>query len=63
MPKSLSKCLKCGAYTMKEGSCPSCGAPDLRLVYPARFSVDDKYGRYRREMKRQLREKEQQKQG
>nr|MDO8085023.1 nucleolar RNA-binding Nop10p family protein [Candidatus Sigynarchaeum springense]MDO8117424.1 nucleolar RNA-binding Nop10p family protein [Candidatus Sigynarchaeota archaeon] len=54
MPKSLSKCLKCGAYTMKSGSCPSCGSPNLRLAYPPKFSVDDKFGKYRREMKRQL---------
>jgi H/ACA ribonucleoprotein complex subunit 3 len=57
MPKSLSKCLACKAYTMKEGACPSCGASELRLVYPPRFSVDDKYGKYRREMKRQLQQK------
>ncbi len=58
MPKSLSKCLKCGSYTMKEGSCPSCGAPDLRLAYPPKFSPEDKYGKYRREMKRLLQQKQ-----
>ena len=43
---------------MKEGACPSCGAPDLRSVYSPRFSVEDKYGKYRREMKRQLQQKQ-----
>ncbi|MBN2152791.1 MAG: hypothetical protein JW839_15170 [Candidatus Lokiarchaeota archaeon] len=48
---------------MKEGSCPACGAPGLRLAYPPKFSVDDKYGKYRREMKRRLQDTQRGQQG
>ncbi|NMC05273.1 MAG: ribosome biogenesis protein [Candidatus Lokiarchaeota archaeon] len=57
MPKTLSKCLACKAYTMKDGVCPSCGGSETRSVYPPKFSIDDKYGKYRREMKRQLQQR------
>nr|MDO8109408.1 nucleolar RNA-binding Nop10p family protein [Candidatus Sigynarchaeota archaeon] len=61
MPKTLSKCVKCGTYTMKEGPCRSCGSAEVRSVYPPKFSVEDKYGKYRREMKRKLHEQQGQK--
>lgn len=47
----LRKCFKCFEYTLKE-SCPSCGSETQR-VEPARFSLDDPYGKYRRMMKKE----------
>nr|MDO8116448.1 nucleolar RNA-binding Nop10p family protein [Candidatus Sigynarchaeota archaeon] len=54
MPRTLSKCAKCGTYTMLGSPCKHCGSGDVRIAYPARFSVEDKYGKYRREMKRRI---------
>lgn len=39
---------------MRPPPCRACGGAETRLVYPPRFSVEDKYGKYRREMKRQI---------
>ncbi len=41
----IRKCL-CGSYTLKE-KCPQCGK-DTFIPRPARFSPEDRYGRYRR---------------
>ncbi len=38
--------------------CKHCGSDDVRLTYPAKFSVEDKYAKYRREMKRRIKEQE-----
>ena len=45
MPKIILRCRECGKYTLKD-KC-SCGgkAIDPR---PAKFSVEDKWGKYRR---------------
>ncbi|MHA1269724.1 MAG: RNA-protein complex protein Nop10 [Candidatus Helarchaeota archaeon] len=53
MGKFLKKCKKCGRYTMKEDLCPdpNCGGETV-TVNPPRFSLQDKYGRYRREFKK-----------
>jgi len=51
--KHILKCEKCGKYTMKE-LC-SCGSKAI-TTKPAKFSVDDKYAKYRREAKEQLKE-------
>ena len=45
MPKNIFKCTKCGKYTLKN-KC-SCGAKALDPK-PAKYSVDDKWGKYRR---------------
>jgi len=47
----LRKCRKCAVYTLQTEECPSCGG-DLRVPHPAKFSVEDKYGEYRRKLKR-----------
>jgi len=39
-------CGRCGSYTMSE-TCPGCGGRS-RTAHPARFSPDDRYGKYRR---------------
>ena len=47
----LRKCTLCGAYTLNKQSCPRCGGP-VRVPHPPRFSPEDKYGKYRRMLKR-----------
>ncbi|MFX0098306.1 MAG: nucleolar RNA-binding Nop10p family protein [Candidatus Hodarchaeota archaeon] len=56
MPKLLKKCYDCGTYTMREPPCSSCNSENVKSVYPPKFSVDDKYGKYRREMKRRIKQ-------
>ncbi|RLF23397.1 MAG: RNA-protein complex protein Nop10 [Thermoprotei archaeon] len=46
----LRKCVKCGSYTLKD-RCPYCGG-EVRCPHPAKFSPEDKYGKYRRMLKR-----------
>ncbi|RLJ03143.1 MAG: RNA-protein complex protein Nop10 [Candidatus Aenigmatarchaeota archaeon] len=53
--KSLRKCKKCNIYTLKE-TCPKCGSRTFDPK-PPKFSPQDRYGRYRREMKRMERYK------
>lgn len=48
----MKKCKTCGIYTMKD-ECPSCGG-DLNVIYPAKYSIKDKYGKYRRKLKKEL---------
>jgi len=45
----ILKCQKCGKYTMKE-QC-SCGGAAL-TTRPPRYSPDDKYASYRRQVKK-----------
>ncbi|MHA1682355.1 MAG: nucleolar RNA-binding Nop10p family protein [Promethearchaeota archaeon] len=54
MPKLLKKCRDCGTYTMKETTCRSCRSTNIHSVYPPKFSVEDKYAKYRRQMKKHL---------
>ena len=42
----LRKCSSCGRYTLNEDSCPYCGGK-VRIPHPAKFSLDDKYLKYR----------------
>jgi len=49
---TLLKCPKCGKYTMKN-VCGECGVK-AASPHPARYSPLDKYGKYRRQMKKQL---------
>ncbi|MCD6096038.1 MAG: RNA-protein complex protein Nop10 [Thermoprotei archaeon] len=49
----LRKCIKCGEYTLRRDKCPYCGGP-LKNPHPAKFSPEDKYGKYRRELKKLL---------
>jgi len=51
--------MKCGTYTMQSDvPCKLCGSTDIHLAYPPKFSIEDKYGKYRREMKKRLREQQ-----
>lgn len=53
MVKLLRKCVKCGEYTLKQDKCPYCGG-ELRNPHPPKFSIVDPYGKYRRQLKKQL---------
>ncbi|MGB9371373.1 MAG: RNA-protein complex protein Nop10 [Halobacteriota archaeon] len=45
------KLRKCHGYTLEE-KCRTCGQPTV-TARPARFSPEDRYGRYRRMLKRE----------
>jgi H/ACA ribonucleoprotein complex subunit 3 len=48
----LRLCPACGTYTLRD-ACPACNAP-ANAPGPARFSPEDRYGTYRRRLKRKL---------
>jgi len=45
----LRKCKKCTKYTLNVTSCPYCGG-EVKIPHPAKFSLDDKYLKYRLKM-------------
>lgn len=47
----MKKCKNCGRYTFRE-ECPECGK-ETASPHPAKFSPEDKYGEYRRKLKRE----------
>jgi len=49
MDQRMAKCLDCGSYTLKE-TCPSC-KEKTATPHPPKFSPEDKYGKYRRQLK------------
>jgi len=49
----LRKCIKCGRYTLKKDKCPYCGG-NVKIPHPAKFSPDDKYAKYRRMLKEEM---------
>ncbi|MHC1570938.1 MAG: RNA-protein complex protein Nop10 [Methermicoccaceae archaeon] len=51
MRSKILKCPNCGRYTLKE-LCPLCATATVSSR-PARFSPDDRYGRYRRMLLRE----------
>ena len=51
MKFKMHKCSSCGIYTIQE-KCPKCGG-DLNVIFPAKFSIEDKYGKYRRILKKE----------
>ncbi len=55
----LRFCDRCRQYTMKTESCPRCGAP-VKIPHPAKFSMEDKYRRYRLVLKRASEKRESQ---
>jgi len=48
----LRKCPSCGRYTLRE-QCPQCGGTTL-MSMPAKYSPGDRYGEYRRRLKREM---------
>jgi H/ACA ribonucleoprotein complex subunit 3 len=53
LTRLLKKCPRCGQYTMNPTVCPKCGEHVVG-AHPPRFSIEDRYGKYRRQMKRAL---------
>lgn len=51
MRSKIKRCRTCDLYTLKE-NCPICGAP-AGQTKPARFSPEDRYGRFRRAMRQE----------
>jgi H/ACA ribonucleoprotein complex subunit 3 len=49
MRVQILRCINCGSYTLKE-TCPKCGSKTI-TTKPAKFSPEDKYGKYRRQLK------------
>ena len=47
--KHILKCKKCSNYTLKE-KCLHCGS-DAVTIRPPKFSLEDKFGSYRRKAK------------
>ena len=52
MPKILHRFIACWRYTLNDKLSPFCGE---KVVYahPAKYSPEDRYGKYRRQLKRQ----------
>lgn len=53
MKMKMKKCSSCGIYTIQP-ICPKCKG-DLNVIYPPKFSIEDKYGKYRRILKKENR--------
>jgi H/ACA ribonucleoprotein complex subunit 3 len=51
----LRKCGSCRSYTMMS-TCPKCGGVTF-MSMPAKYSPDDRYGEYRRRLKKELKGK------
>lgn len=51
MKMKMNKCNECGIYTL-EDKCPKCDG-SLHVIYPPKFSIQDKYGKYRRKLKKE----------
>jgi len=47
----LRRCEKCDRYTLKQDACPVCGGL-VKMPHPAKFSLDDRYRKYRLKMRR-----------
>jgi H/ACA ribonucleoprotein complex subunit 3 len=50
MTLHILKCPKCGSYTMHE-NCNTCKEKTVQPI-PAKYSPEDNYGKYRREVKK-----------
>jgi H/ACA ribonucleoprotein complex subunit 3 len=48
----LRKCKNCAEYTLME-TCPKCGGATL-MPMPAKYSPEDRYGEYRRRLKKEI---------
>ncbi len=51
MRSQLLKCIKCDKYTL-QSTCLNCGEPTITPI-PPRYSPQDKYGKYRRRLKKE----------
>ena len=55
MTNNILKCSGCGDYTMSENC--KCGGKAVTII-PAKYSPEDKYGRFRRDVKKEELKKE-----
>ncbi|MFY9800385.1 MAG: RNA-protein complex protein Nop10 [Methanoregula sp.] len=46
MSGHIRHCTQDNTYTLST-TCPKCGKPTV-IAHPARFSIEDRYGKYRR---------------
>ncbi|MDI9436786.1 MAG: RNA-protein complex protein Nop10 [Euryarchaeota archaeon] len=53
MKSKMKRCISCSEYTIQD-RCPYCGG-NVRVIFPPKYSPEDKYGKYRRILKEQLR--------
>jgi len=51
----MKRCKSCGEYTLKD-TCPYCEG-EVGVIYPAKYSPEDKYGKYRRMLKKQMQDR------
>jgi H/ACA ribonucleoprotein complex subunit 3 len=49
MAKGMAWCMGCGSYTLKE-TCSKCKENTI-TPHPPKFSPEDRYGKYRRQLK------------
>jgi len=47
----MRRCSECGKYTLNQEKCPYCNGR-VRVPHPAKFSLDDKYLKYRLALKK-----------
>ena len=50
MGKEILKCSECDSYTLEEEHC----GVKTQSIKPARYSVEDKFGKWRREYKKNV---------
>ena len=51
----LRYCPRCDRYTLNQERCPICGG-EVKIPHPAKFSMDDRYRKYRLKLMRMKRE-------
>ncbi|MDO9536732.1 MAG: RNA-protein complex protein Nop10 [Thermoplasmata archaeon] len=50
MDNYMTRCMECGAYSLND-ACQKCGGKTAS-PHPSRFSPEDRYGKYRRRLKK-----------
>jgi H/ACA ribonucleoprotein complex subunit 3 len=53
----LRYCVKCDRYTLNQERCHVCGGP-VKVPHPAKFSMDDRFRKYRLKMRRMAKAEE-----
>ena len=48
------RCAQCNGYTLR-AACSKCGSATV-MAMPAKYSPEDRYGEYRRRLKREIKE-------
>jgi H/ACA ribonucleoprotein complex subunit 3 len=51
----MRRCINCSEYTLKTDLCPKCGGT-VKIPNPPKFSLDDRYRKYRLKMRQIARE-------